>query len=247
MATTTTRGRPRVASPGRSAAPARPDFPAALTRAVAIGGVCWSLLVLFFVGQAVAQAAVAAPYSLLHNTISDLGATTCGQIAIGDYRSEVCSPWHPVMNWTFVVAGVLTAAGAAATRRAWPAGRRAAWGLLLLAISGAGEIVAGLAPQDVNPVPHVAGSIVGILGLNAGVLLLGTALWSVHRAVGDAALLAAAVGLFGFFVAPAAGLPTGLSERLAGYPGVLWLIAAGLLLLRAAGPVARVRSVGGAA
>jgi hypothetical protein len=42
------------------------------------------------------------------------------------------------------------------------------------------------------------------------------------------------VGLFGYFVAPAAGLPTGLSERLAGYPGVLWLIATGVFLFRSA-------------
>jgi hypothetical membrane protein len=168
------------------------------------------------------------------NNISDLGATTCGPLTIGDYRTEVCSPWHPVMNATFVLSGLLTAAGAVCSWRAWPAGRRAACGLALLVLSGAGEVLAGLAPEDVSPVVHVGGSIVGILALNAGVLLLGAALWGVHRALGGAALLAAAVGLFGFFVAPAAGLPTGLSERLAGYPAVLWLIAAGLLLLRSA-------------
>jgi hypothetical membrane protein len=211
-----------------------PDFPAARTWPVAAGGACWSLLLVFFVGQAVAQAAVAAPFSLVDNNISDLGATTCGPLAIGDYRAEVCSPWHPVMNATFVVSGLLTAIGAVLSRRAWPAGRRAAWGLALLVLSGAGEVLAGLAPEDVNPVVHVAGSIVGILGLNVAVLLLGTALWAVRRGLGGAALLAAAVGLFGFFFAPAAGLPTGLSERLAGYPGVVWLIGVGALLLQEA-------------
>jgi hypothetical membrane protein len=247
MAATTTGHRPEYAGPRRPAAPAPAVFPAALTRAVALGGACWSLLVLFFVGQAVAQAAVTAPYSLLHNTISDLGATTCGPLAIGDYRSEVCSPWHPVMNATFVLSGVLTAAGAGASRLAWPAVRRARWGLVVLALSGAGETVAGLVPHDVNPVPHVAGSIVGILGLNAGVLLLGTALWPARPGLGGAALLAGAVGLFGFFVAPAAGLPTGLSERLAGYPGVLWLIAVGLLLVRSAAPATTARPAPGRA
>ena len=225
-ATTMTRDRPR---------PRPSAFPAVLSRSVAFGGACWSLLVLFFVGQAIAQAAVATPYSLLDNNISDLGVTTCGPFDFGDYHAEICSPWHVVMNAAFVVAGLLTAAGAILSWRAWPAVRRSAWGLALLVLSGAGEVAAALAPADVNPVLHVAASIAGILGLNVAVLLLGTALWSGRRGLGAAALFAAAVGLFGFFVAPAAGPPTGLSERLAGYPGVLWLIATGGLLFRSAG------------
>ena len=129
----------------------------------------------FFVGQAVAQAAVAAPFSLLANNISDLGATTCGALEIGDYRATVCSPWHPVMNATFVVAGLLTLLGALLTRSAWPAGRRRSEGLALLVGAGLGEALAGLAPEDVHAGLHVAGSVVGILGLLAGVVLLGTA------------------------------------------------------------------------
>lgn len=43
---------------------------------------CWVLLVSFFIGQAIAQAASAAPYSLIDNNIRDLGSTTCGPIAI---------------------------------------------------------------------------------------------------------------------------------------------------------------------
>jgi hypothetical membrane protein len=201
---------------------------------VAAGGACWSLLVVFFVGQAVAQAAVVAPYSLLDNNISDLGATTCGPIAIGDYRSEVCSPWHPVMNTTFVVSGLLTLLGALLTRDAWPAGRRRSEGLALLVGAGLGEALAGLFPEDVHAGLHVAGSVVGILGLLAGVLLLGTAVRRTRPWLSGGALAAGAVGLFGFFVAPAVGVPAGLAERLAGYPGVLWLIAAGAGLLLAA-------------
>jgi hypothetical membrane protein len=229
-----------------ASAPA-PGFPAALSRGVAVGGACWSLLVLFFVGQGVAQAGVAAPYSLIDNNISDLGATTCGPIAIGDYRAEVCSPWHPVMNATFVVSGLLTAAGAVLARGAWPAGRRAAWGVVMLVVSGAGEVLAGVAPEDVNVPLHLAGSIVGILGLDLGVGLLGAAVWPLHRGLGGGALLAVAVALFGFFVAPAAGLPAGLAERLAGYPGVLWLIAVGVVLLRAVRAADRPRLATGGA
>jgi membrane protease YdiL (CAAX protease family) len=83
--------------------------------------------VLFFIGQAVAQAAVATPFSLIDNNISDLGATTCGPLTIGDYRAEVCSPWHPVMNATFVLSGVLTAP---------PGNRGPALGRTLRAVAG---------------------------------------------------------------------------------------------------------------
>jgi hypothetical membrane protein len=218
-----------------------------MTGPVVLSGACWSLLVLFYVGQAVVQTTVTAPYSLLDNTFSDLGATTCGPIAMGDYRAEVCSPWHTVMNGTFLVSGLLTAAGAVSSWRAWPAGRRTVWGLALLVLSGAGEVFAGLVPQDVHPVAHVAGSIVGIVSLNVAVLLLGTALWSVRRRLAGSALLAGAVGPFGSFLAPATRMPTGLSGRLAGYPGVVWLIAAGLLLLRLAPHATGARPAAGVA
>jgi hypothetical protein len=76
----------------------------------------------------VAQVAVAAPFSLLDNNISDLGASTCGPIAIGAYRAGVCSPWHPVMNATFVVSGLLTAPGAV-LRQEQVDGQWTVWGL----------------------------------------------------------------------------------------------------------------------
>jgi hypothetical protein len=108
--------------------PASPTFPAAATRLVALGAASWSLLVIFFTGQAIAQAGVAAPYSLLDNAISDLGATSCGPLTIGTYQTAVCSPWHPVMNGTFVASGLLTLLGALGSWRAWPPRRLSAWG-----------------------------------------------------------------------------------------------------------------------
>jgi hypothetical protein len=104
-------------------------------------------------------------------------------------------------------------------------------GLVLLIASGAGEVLAGLAPEDVGPALHVAASIVGILALNVGAFLLGIAVWTRQRWVSVGALVAAVLGLLGFFGAQAVGLPPGTSERLAGYPGVVWLIAAGGIML----------------
>jgi hypothetical protein len=70
-------------TPARTAALAtRPNFPAVLTRQVVFGGACWLLMLVFFVGQAVAQIAMKTPYSLVTNEISDLGSTTCGPITV---------------------------------------------------------------------------------------------------------------------------------------------------------------------
>lgn len=46
-------------------------------------------------------------YSLAHNTISDLGDTTCG---IFNGR-PICSPLHVLMNISFVVLGLTMVAG----------------------------------------------------------------------------------------------------------------------------------------
>jgi hypothetical membrane protein len=205
-----------------------------LTATVILGGVCWSLLIVFFVGQAVAQAAATTPYSLVDNNISDLGVTACGLIAVGDYHAEVCSPWHLVMNATFVAAGLLTTLGALGTHRAWPKRRATIWGLALLALSGAGEILAGLAPEDVHPQLHVLGAIAGIPGVNIGALLLGVAVWHARRWVSIGGIIAGILGLFGFLIAPATAMGAGAAERLAGYPGVVWLIAVGVFLLQSA-------------
>lgn len=44
-------------------------------------------------------------------------------------------------------------------------------------------------------------------------------------------LLSGTVGLFGFVIAPSAGVATGTAERLAGYPVVVWMMALGGFLL----------------
>jgi hypothetical protein len=70
-------------------------FPATVSRAIIFGAACWTLSIVFFVGQAIVQAAFAAPYSLTTTLISDLGNTACGP--------HICSPLYAFMNATFVV------------------------------------------------------------------------------------------------------------------------------------------------
>jgi hypothetical membrane protein len=188
----------------------------------------------FFVGQAVAQRASTLPYSLYSNTISDLGATSCGPAAYGTYHTDVCSPLSGVMNAAFIVTGLLTAAGAIGTWPAWPRRRLTTLGLLLLVLAGAGEVLVGLRPENISFVLHTVGTVFGLAGANLGLVFLGAVLWRPRRWT---AVLTIAIGLVGlisfltFNVVSSLGLGVGLEERLVGYPAVLWLMAAGIYLL----------------
>lgn len=217
--------------PNTDGAPVRSHFPAMLTKQVVFGGFCWLLTLSFFVGQIIAQSQMRTPYSLATNEISDLGVTTCGPVTVFTYHATVCSPLHAVMNGMFIVTGLLFLLGIIGTRRAWPRRRLSIWGLAFLALAGAGEILAGLMPENVNLGLHVLSALLGIPGASISLLLLGTAVWRGQRWVGIFSQLCGTVGLFGFFIAPSIGLAAGAAERLASYPTAVWMIVLGGFLL----------------
>lgn len=209
------------------------QFPVSTDRRVAVGAACWVLMFVFFVGQAVTQAATTVHYSLYSNAISDLGATSCGPATFGTYHANVCSPLSGVMNATFVVSGILTSAGALGTWPAWPRRRLVAIGLALLVLAGAGQVLVGLRPENTSIALHGVGALFGLAGANLGVLLLGAGLWRVRRQAAVLSMLVGVVGLISFFTFSSQpfGLGVGLVERMAGYPVVIWMIVAGAFLL----------------
>ena len=62
---------------------------------------------LYFVVQIVVAWVFTPSYNLIHNTISDLGNTSCGTYG----GVPVCSPRHLLMNVTFCLLGVVMAVG----------------------------------------------------------------------------------------------------------------------------------------
>ncbi len=200
-------------------------FPTTLAPAVVFGGAAWTLSVVFFVVQGIAQAASVRPFSLTTNLISDLGNTTCS--------AALCSPLHDLMNGTFIVVGVLHWSGAAATWRAWPGGIRSRAGLSLLALAGWGLIFAGTFPEDVAPDMHRFGALVGLVSLNVSMMLLGSVLLERVRPLGLGATVAGVVGLISLamFLIKAPGLPSGVWERLADYPGAAMVVVMGAFIV----------------
>lgn len=197
-------------------------FPAATSRAVVVGAVLWLVSIMVFVDQLIAQAASTRPYSMATNLISDLGVTACGP--------AICSPLHGFMNATFVAVGFCHVLGAMATYRAWP--RRAATGLGILAVAGVGLIVAGLSPENLNAAGHDVGALVGLIALNAAMLVLG---WSILPTERWLARLTYGAGIVGFvglgLLLSGTGPPVGLDERIADYPGTAMVVVLGAYLL----------------
>lgn len=218
--------------------PAVPSASAVLT-----GAVFWILTLEFFAGQGVAQAAWRTPYSLLTNSISDLGNTACGTWppasvnlkSLGLSATYICSPRHAVMNASFIVAGVLILLGAHLTRSQWPRRRLTTWGVALLMAAGVGKIIVGLVPENTLVLPHLLGSL-GIFCAVIGILLLGLATWNTRRSVAITSLAMAAIGLLGAVITKIAtgGIHDyGLAERLLDYPTFAWLALMGLVFIRA--------------
>jgi hypothetical membrane protein len=193
------------------------------------GGALWVGCLQFFVAEAVAAAGFAGSYSFRRNTISDLGALSCG---------AGCSPLHGLMNASFVLQGVLIFAGAFVVWPLFPTGL-AKLALGLVAASGLGVAIVGLAPEDSVPGWHYLGAAENLLFCNAGATLLGVALLreGTSRAVGLLSLAFGLIGLAGLGGLAAGhdfGLGVGGVERVAAYPFPLWIAGMGAWLIGAA-------------
>ena len=205
-------------------------------RTTTAAGVVWICAAQFFVAQAVAQSRWTTPFSLATNFISDLGNTTCGPYG-GSY---VCSPWHLLMNASFVLQGVIIIIGAVLARQSF-AGRL--WGavvLPLLIVTALGIAGVGLFPEDVNNPAHVVCAGTQFITGNVAMIVCGVAArrekrWrtfaAVSAALGVAGLLATGLFVEGYGL----GLGVGGMERVAAYTLPVWLVMSGVLMVREGG------------
>jgi hypothetical membrane protein len=193
------------------------------------GACLWVCCLQYFAAEAIAAAGFRGEYSFRRNFISDLGAASCGDGA-------GCSPLHALMNASFVLQGALIFAGAVLVWPLFPKGL-ARLALGLIAASGAGVAVVGLAPEDAAPGWHYLGAAENLLLTNAGAALLGVALLRERRPRRAVGLLSLAFGVLG--LAGLAGLASGFDfglgvgaiERVAAYPFPLWIAGMGVWLL----------------
>lgn len=198
-----------------------------------VGSMAWALLPLYVVVELAAAVAVSAPYGLLDNTISDLGAASCGTVEYAYGPVEVCSPGHALFNAATVASGALIAVGAVLLRRWLPAGRAVTVSTWLWVLVGASTIGAGLTPLDRDLDVHLLAAFPAFVLIPAALLALGLGLRSGHRRGAAVTMMLAAVTVVaaaGTVVLAGSGDLIGLVERLALWPIYLWLpvVALGL-------------------
>ncbi len=203
-----------------------------------LGPIIWILSSLYFVTQVIVAWVWNPPYSMVNNTISDLGNTACGIYHAG----YICSPRSWLMNIAFVFLGVVMASGALLLF--WEFHERngtervvAATGFTLIGVAGVGAALVGIFPENSNHTMHFVGAGLSIAVANIAIVLLG---WSLtlpghlRRFMlmwGSASLLAAVC----FACHRYFGLGAGVMERLAAYPETIWLIIFGIYVSRNGG------------
>ncbi|WP_162244494.1 DUF998 domain-containing protein [Marmoricola sp. Leaf446] len=185
-----------------------------MERRLAWGAALWLVRPAYVVLELVVAAATTGDYRLGRDTVSDLGALTC------DPRS--CSPWHDLMNATFVGTGLLLALGAGLL-----APRLGRVVTVLLVVAGLSSAAVGLAPVDQDPGLHFLVAAPLFVAQPLALCLLGVRLRRRHRLLAGAVLATGAVtalAALGFVLgAPGAGA----LERLALWPVIFALAAVG--------------------
>jgi hypothetical membrane protein len=184
----------------------------------------WLFNVQYFIVQIIVAATSTASFSLINNTISDLGNTVCGRY---DER-YVCSPDHGLMNTSFIVVGLTIIIGGLLFAYG-EQGRWARFGFIGLVLSGVGTIFVGLFPENSAGNYHALGASLPFLMGNVSLVILGLSL-KLTRMVSLATIASGTLGLAALilFITHNYG-PLGLGgmERLVAYPQTIWMIIYG--------------------
>ena len=208
---------------------------------VQLGALMWLVQPLYLASECLTAAQVTVSYSLLDNTISDLGATTCTSIAYPFGAVPVCSPRHDLINISLVLSGVLLVLGAVLTRQGLPRSRMRTAAIWLWTVSGLSSIGTGLMPLDRNLDLHVLVSLPGLFAQPLAVLALGVTLRRSHPGIAVTSIFVGAVGLAAavVFLARAGNADLGgFFERLALWPSYLWLAVSAAIVVRPSGSTA---------
>jgi hypothetical membrane protein len=167
-------------------------------------------------------------YSILSNTISDLGNTACG-IYSGRY---VCSPQHVWMNISFIVLGITMAAGSSLIYYEFRKTKASGLGFDFMALAGLGTIMVGVFAENTIASLHEIGAALPFVIGNLALLVLAVAL-DIPRYLKIYTVLSGVISLaaFALFITHTyLGIGIGGMERLAAHPLTIWLIIFGLYI-----------------
>ena len=200
-----------------------------------VGPVVFVSSALYFFAQIFVAWVFHPSYSLVSNTISDLGNTECGRYGTG----YVCSPRHLYMDAAFIFLGIVMATGSVLLYYEFAQKRRvernaARIGFTCVAVGGVGAIIVGAFPENTIGVMHIVGAGLAIGVSNLGIFILGAVL-DLPEAMRRYMLLFSAISataLLLFASHKYFGIGAGTMERVAAYPETIWLITFGLYIWR---------------
>jgi hypothetical membrane protein len=201
-----------------------------------LGPAIFTAASIYFVIQIIVAWVFIPSYSLVSNSISDLGETSCG----GYGSPGMCSPRWWLMDYAgFFLLGLIMVIGSALLYHEFtdrvPRERLAAMiGFSLMALAGLGSIIVGFFPENENRSMHILGAFLAIAIGNVAILVLGGVLTlpeSMRRSMLIFSSLALAA-LLSFASHRFFGIGRGMMERVAAYPVTIWLIAFGLYIWR---------------
>ena len=182
----------------------------------------------YYLVQIIVARAWNSPYSWVNNQISDLGNTSCG-IYSGRY---VCSPLHWLMNASFITLGITMIVGSVLIYHEFRNSRGKAAGFGLMEIAGAGTLLVGLFPENVNAIVHTVGAASVFLVGNLSLILLGLSL-KMPRALKIYTGLSGAIALLALLVTEIHWhvlIGAGGIERVVAFPQSIWLIVFGIYM-----------------
>jgi hypothetical membrane protein len=191
-----------------------------------VGSTLWILSIQYFITQLFVASSWSRQYSLLHNTISDLGNTACGL-----YRDTfICSPSHSWMNASFIVLGLSMSIGSVLLRRQYAKNTGSTAGFWFMCLAGLGTAVVGLFPENTIGTLHVFGAALPFLVGNVALVILGYTLRIPH-ALRYYTLISGVIALAAlilFLTHTYLGIGIGGMERITAYPQTIWLIVFGI-------------------
>jgi hypothetical membrane protein len=191
----------------------------------------------YFAAQVLVAWVFRPPYSFVSNVISDLGNTACPPPG-----SSICSPRHVVMNASIVLLGLAMIVGSVLifSEFSFSSERRergaAIAGFVCMALGGAGAILVGSVPENVNTAHlHTVGTAMAIGFGQLAILILGLVLRRIPDWLREfmlvTSLFVLLAGISSAFKHQF-GIGEGALERLAQYPESVWLILFGFYISR---------------
>lgn len=194
-----------------------------------IGPLVWILAAQYFAAQLIVASAWPTGYNWAGNFISDLGNTACGQFA----SRYVCSPDHALMNASFILLGILMAAGSLFIYQEFRESRASLVGFSLMAAAGLGSLLVGAFPENTITGLHVLGAFLALGVGDVSIIVLARSLTGVRPSFRILTLWMGIISLAAFLLFASGahlGVGRGTLERFASYPQTLWLILFGIYM-----------------